>query len=54
MTVTTTESELGPDGGAAPAAVELTGIHKKFGHVHAVKGVDLRVTSGEVVAILGP
>jgi ABC-2 type transport system ATP-binding protein len=39
---------------ALPPAVELRGVHKRFGHVEAVKGVDLRVTSGEIVAFLGP
>ncbi|HEV2374603.1 MAG TPA: ABC transporter ATP-binding protein [Streptosporangiaceae bacterium] len=38
----------------APPAIELRGIHKHFGHVHAVKGVDLTVASGEIVAFLGP
>ncbi len=37
-----------------PLAVDLTGIHKNFGHVRAVDGVDLKVVSGEIVAILGP
>jgi ABC-2 type transport system ATP-binding protein len=40
--------------GAAPLAVDLTGIHKSFGHVQAVNGVDLKIASGEIVAILGP
>jgi ABC-2 type transport system ATP-binding protein len=35
-------------------AIELRGVHKHFGHVHAVKGVDLTVASGEIVAFLGP
>ena len=46
-------SRTGPPGQARPAgpsAVELHGIHKHFGHVHAVKGVDLTVASGEIVA----
>jgi len=34
--------------------VELSGVHKHFGHVHAVNGVNLQLTSGEIVAILGP
>lgn len=35
-------------------AVELIGVHKRFGSVEAVRGVDLRVEPGEVVAFLGP
>jgi len=36
------------------AAVRLTGLHKSFGHVQAVRGVDLEIAPGEVVAFLGP
>jgi ABC-2 type transport system ATP-binding protein len=36
------------------AAVRLTKLHKSFGHVHAVRGVDLHIVPGEVVAFLGP
>ena len=39
-----------PDG----AAVRLTGLHKSFGKVQAVRGVDLQIAPGEVVAFLGP
>ncbi len=34
--------------------LELTGIKKSFKDVRAVKGVDLRITSGEYVGLLGP
>jgi ABC-2 type transport system ATP-binding protein len=44
MTVTTT----------TPLAVRLTGIHKNFRQVQAVRGVDIQIESGEIVAILGP
>jgi ABC-2 type transport system ATP-binding protein len=37
-----------------PAAVELHGVHKRFGDVHAVRGVDLTLRSGEIAAFLGP
>jgi ABC-2 type transport system ATP-binding protein len=40
--------------GMGPLAVELNGVHKSFGTVHAVDGVDLNLSSGEIVAILGP
>jgi len=36
------------------AAVRLNGLHKSFGGVHAVAGVDLDIAHGEVVAFLGP
>ena len=35
-------------------AVDLTGATKTFGATEAVRGVDLRVRPGEVVALLGP
>jgi ABC-2 type transport system ATP-binding protein len=55
MTVTTAFSGSGPaGGGAAPLAVDLTGIHKSFGSVRAVDGVDLKIAPGGIVAILGP
>jgi ABC-2 type transport system ATP-binding protein len=34
--------------------IELAGVHKTFGAVHALDGVDLRIERGECVAILGP
>jgi ABC-2 type transport system ATP-binding protein len=53
MTHTST-SGVAPKARTAPLAVDLTGVHKHFGHVHAVNGVNLQLTSGEIVAILGP
>ncbi len=35
-------------------AADLRGVHKSFGHVHAVRGVDLRLETGEIIALLGP
>ena len=38
---------------AAPM-LKLAGIHKRFGELEVLKGVDLDVAKGEVVCILGP
>ncbi|WP_265521753.1 amino acid ABC transporter ATP-binding protein [Oerskovia flava] len=34
--------------------VEITGLHKAFGDVHVLRGVDLEVTRGSVCVVLGP
>jgi ABC-type polar amino acid transport system ATPase subunit len=39
---------------ARAAMVELRGVHKSYGSVEVLKGVDLTVARGEVVAIIGP
>jgi polar amino acid transport system ATP-binding protein len=36
------------------AMVKLAGIHKRFGELEVLRGVDLEVAKGEVVCILGP
>ena len=40
--------------GGVPAAVRLEGIHKRYGDVEAVAGIDLDVRSGEFFSMLGP
>jgi len=40
--------------GAMTPVVELRGARKRFGEVEALKGVDLTIGSGELVALLGP
>src|SRR6476620_11679248 len=37
-----------------PTAIEVTGLEKSYGEVHALRGIDLHVDSGEIVAVLGP
>ena len=39
---------------ATVPAVRLAGVTKDFGNVHAVRGVDLELQQGEIVAFLGP
>ncbi len=36
------------------AQVELKGLHKKYGKVHVVKGVDLSVKDSEFIVLVGP
>ena len=38
----------------ATPAISIEGLTKDFGQVHAVRGIDLRIEQGEVVAFLGP
>jgi polar amino acid transport system ATP-binding protein len=38
----------------ADAMVRLEGVHKRFGDLEVLKGVDLDVAKGEVVCVLGP
>src|SRR6478735_7106386 len=55
--MTTTDPVLGPGPRAQsgpPPAVWLRDLSKHFGHVQAVRHVDLTIEQGEVVAFLGP
>ncbi|HEY6747980.1 MAG TPA: ATP-binding cassette domain-containing protein, partial [Mycobacteriales bacterium] len=38
----------------SPAAVEVTGLKKRYGEVEAVRGIDFRVEPGETFGFLGP
>lgn len=35
-------------------AIKINGIHKSFGGLHALKGIDLTIEQGEFFALLGP
>jgi ABC-2 type transport system ATP-binding protein len=48
------ELELAGDAVVARPVAELRGIHKHFGSVPALGGVDLQLAPGELVALLGP
>ena len=41
-------------GNAGNAAVRIRGLHKAFGDVRAVDGIDLEVGAGECFGLLGP
>jgi ABC-2 type transport system ATP-binding protein len=53
MTQTTISGTTGTDVLPVPA-VQISGVTKDFGDVHAVRGIDLTLEQGEVVAFLGP
>ncbi|MCP2071744.1 UNVERIFIED_ORG: polar amino acid transport system permease protein [Pseudomonas lini] len=42
-----------PAKGAAPA-LHLRDVHKRYGDHHVLKGIDLKVQSGQVISIIGP
>jgi ABC-2 type transport system ATP-binding protein len=55
MTSTSALTEGSPTTGTHPVpAVRLRGVTKDFGSVHAVRGIDLELQQGEIVAFLGP
>ena len=56
MPRTQTETQgLGPPRAAEELpAIELRGLTKSFGDVRAVRGIDLTVRPGEIIAFLGP
>ena len=52
MTTTSTRKQRQEVSGQT--AIDLRGVHKHFGKVRAVRGIDLAIASGEIVALLGP
>jgi ABC-2 type transport system ATP-binding protein len=37
-----------------PAAIEIRDVHKRFGDLHALSGIDLDIPQGEFFGLLGP
>ncbi|WP_167146269.1 ABC transporter ATP-binding protein [Actinomyces sp. ZJ308] len=55
MSTTATRTDpASPPQAAAAAAIRLVNLHRSFGDVKAVDGIDLTIRPGEVVAFLGP
>ncbi|RBP98251.1 ectoine/hydroxyectoine ABC transporter ATP-binding protein EhuA [Bifidobacterium aemilianum] len=48
------ETSSGKTGQGLAPAVKATGVHKAFGSLHVLRGVDLTVMPGTVTVILGP
>jgi polar amino acid transport system ATP-binding protein len=42
------------DSAAGQAMVRAEGVHKSFGHIEVLKGIDLEVRTGEVFCLIGP
>jgi polar amino acid transport system ATP-binding protein len=42
------------DGAGPDAIVRLEGVHKSFGALHVLRGIDLAVERGSVVCVIGP
>ena len=50
----TPKASVATDIAAAIPAVEAKQVHKAFGDLHVLKGIDLTVEPGTVTVILGP
>src|SRR5258708_33512205 len=54
VAMTTMSTRQQRQGVTSPVAIELRSVRKHFGQVRAVRGIDLAIAPGEIVALLGP
>ncbi|MDQ1036196.1 polar amino acid transport system ATP-binding protein [Streptomyces sp. V3I8] len=54
MTADVTKVDSGTPRGAGTLMVKAEGVHKSFGPVEVLKGIDLEVRPGEVFCLIGP
>ena len=47
-------TEIGSGGSNGQPMVRAEQVHKSFGHVEVLKGIDLEVAPREVMCIIGP
>ena len=45
---------LGVSVARGPRVIRLQGVHKRFGRLHVLRGIDLEIAPGEVVVVIGP
>jgi ABC-type polar amino acid transport system ATPase subunit len=43
-----------PEAVAGGPTLELQGVHKSFGKLHVLRGIDMRIDRGDVVCVIGP
>ena len=48
------ETQTQAPGNGAEPIVKYRGVHKKFGDLHVLRGIDLDIYPGEKVAVIGP
>jgi polar amino acid transport system ATP-binding protein len=46
-------SKAAQEGAGMSDLLQISGLHKSFGHLEVLKGIDLKVAEGEVVALIG-
>ena len=46
--------KLFDSGSETETLIEVRGLHKKFGKLHVLKGIDMNVHKGDVLVIIGP